>query len=262
MDSRDYFSGLLTGWHAATSSNPSNTLWGIVIPDLKAVTDRIVSARRSAAAARSILVALTGIDGCGKTFISAPLVEALQRCRLHTVVLHVDGWLNLPARRFDPSNPAEHFYLNAIRFEEMFSQLVLPLRDQRSVRCEVDEAEETATAYRKRLYAFDDVDVIVLEGIYLLKQAFQSMYDCSCWIDCSFETALQRAIDRAQEGMPPDRTVRAYRTIYFPAQQIHFERDHPKSAATVRIDNDSGPACADDGGPTDAAALHAKRRST
>ena len=59
----------------------------------------------------------------------------------------------------------------------------------------------------------------------------------SVWIDCSFPRALERAIARGQEGLPPADTIRAYETIYFPAQKIHFQRDDPKSAATMIFDN-------------------------
>lgn len=127
----------------------------------------------------------------------------------------------------------------------MFEQLVLPLRDHRSVRVEADFAEETATDYRRHTYAFEDIDVIVLEGIYLLKRPFQPYYDLSFWVECTFETALERAVARAQEGLPPEDTIRAYRTIYFPAQEVHFDRDRPLAAATAAVNNDARL----DGGP-------------
>jgi uridine kinase len=63
---------------------------------------------------------------------------------------------------------------------------------------------------------------------------------------------LERAIARAQEGLTPDDTIRAYRTIYFPAQEIHFARDNPKPAT---IDNDRRLAFAGElPGPTHRAA--------
>jgi uridine kinase len=103
----------------------------------------------------------------------------------------------------------------------------------------MDFVTETASEYRKQLCAFEAIDVILLEGIYLLKRDIQNYYDLSFWIDCSFETALERAIFRAQEGLPPEETVHAYRSIYFPAQEIHFARDNPQGAATAIINNDS-----------------------
>ena len=207
--------------------------------DLRTVVDQILDARRSVPTQRSVLAAITGIDGCGKGYVTTRIVTALQANGVRAAAINIDGWLNLPNKRFDASNPAEHFYRHAIRFEEMFAQLVLPLRDQRSVRIVADYAEETATEYRRHVYEFEDIDVIALEGIYLLKRAFLAYYDLSIWIECSFDTALERAISRAQEGLPAEDTVRAYHTIYFPAQEIHFQRDNPKTAATLIVNNDA-----------------------
>lgn len=198
----------------------------------------ILDARGATPVCRSILVAITGIDGCGKGFVTARIATILRTHGIRVATINADAWLNLPSRRFDAANAAEHFYLNAIRFDDMFTQLVLPLRDRRSLRVEVDFAEETATAYRRHLYEFERINVLLLEGIYLLKRALQSHYDRSIWIDCTFETALERAVSRSQEGLSPDDTVRAYRTIYFPAQDIHIARDDPRAAATAIISND------------------------
>ena len=44
--------------------------------------------------------------------------------------------------------------------------------------------------------------------------------------------------ESAQEGLSRDATVEAYRTIYFPAQEIHFARDDPRGAATAIMNND------------------------
>jgi uridine kinase len=115
---------------------------------------------------------------------------------------------------------------------------VLPLRDARSIRLEADFAEETATEYRRHVYEFTDLHVLLLEGIYLLKRTLVGHYDLSVWLECSFDTALERAVARAQERLPPDETIQAYRTIYFPAQRLHFRRDNPKTAATIIVGND------------------------
>ncbi len=198
----------------------------------------ILATRRAITPQRAILVAVTGIDGCGKGYCTGRIVEGLEAAGVRACPLNIDGWLNLPHLRFDPTNPAEHFYRYAIRFEEMFARLVLPLRDRRSIRLEAEYAEEMATEYRRHVYDYDDIDVLVLEGIYLLKPAFRRHYDLSMWIECGFDTALERAIARRQEGLSIEETVLAYRTIYFPAQEIHFARDNPAKAATVIVNND------------------------
>jgi uridine kinase len=222
----------------ACLGTPSGEKIFVVEQHFEAAVASILRRLNTIPPSRSLLVALTGIDGCGKGYVGARLRHALESRALRVAVINIDGWLNLPNKRFSVAKPAEHFYLNAIRFDEMFDQLVVPLREHRSVWIEADFAEETTATYRRHLYEFTNVDVIVLEGIYLLKREFRHHYDLSFWIDCTFDTAMKRAIARAQEGLSPQATVAAYRTIYFPAQEIHFVRDNPRAEAAI-IQNDS-----------------------
>jgi uridine kinase len=206
--------------------------------DIISAAGLILAKRAEVPAERSVLVGITGIDGSGKGYVTGKLVAQLQDQGVRVAAIGVDGWLNLPPRRFNPSNPAEHFFDHALRFEELFDRLILPLQARRSRRIVMDYTEETATEYRKHTYDFQDIDIIVLEGIYLLKRAYRGSFDLSFWVDCTFETALERAVQRSQEDLSPEETIRAYHTIYFPAQRLHFARDNPRAAASAIIPND------------------------
>ncbi len=202
------------------------------------VVERILRRRAVIPEGRSALVGISGIDGCGKGYV-ARQIEA--RLALHTVAvatINADGWLNLPDKRFASSKPAEHYYENAIRFDEFFSQLLLPLRDHRSVHLEADFTEETASSYRKHTYCFKSISIILVEGIFLFKREQRKLFDLALWVDCSFSTAMARALERAQEGLSSADTIRAYDTVYFPAQRIHLDRDNPRGAADLILDND------------------------
>jgi len=211
---------------------------GAAVPGLEPVVARILTARREIPARLAVLVAVSGIDGSGKGFVTAALASRLAEAGLRAAVVGVDGWLHLPSVRFGARDPIGHFYRHAIRFEDLFRDLVLPLRRRRSVRLTMDWAEETAHTYRRHRYAFDDVDVVLVEGIFLLKEGLRRHYDLSVWVDCTFQTALERAVARAQEGLGPEETAAAYRRLYFPAQALHIARDDPRSAADMTLVND------------------------
>jgi len=136
-------------------------------------------------------------------------------------------------------NYAEHFYEHAIRFDKMFEQLILPLRKNREVSLIADCADAKATSYRKHRYEFRSIDIALVEGIFLFKPAYRHYFDLTAWIDCSFECALQRATARGQKGLPPTETIRAFGTIYFPAQRIHLGRDNPRETADYIVVNDN-----------------------
>jgi uridine kinase len=206
--------------------------------NLDQVISRIVQQRSVVAAGRSLLVGISGIDGCGKGHVTKQIEARLAGNAIATANINVDGWLNLPDQRFSKTDPGPHFYRNAIRFSEMFSSLVLPLRDHRCAEIVADVAGESAAYFHKRPYAFKDVSVILLEGIFLFKSEFRSFFDLAIWVDCSFPTALARALQRRQERLSPAATIDAYETIYFPAQRIHLDRDDPRSGADLIFNND------------------------
>ncbi len=187
----------------------------------------------------ALLLGVSGIDGSGKGYVTALLAARLTADGLRVANVNIDGWLNLPSRRFSPVDPGRHFYDHGLRLDEMFARLVLPLQARRSHRLVADLADATgAEVYHRHAYEFEDIDVILLEGIFLFKRAYGRHFDLMFWIDCSFETALERALARSQEGLPPEETIRAYETIYFPAQRVHLDRDDPRAFATALLNND------------------------
>jgi uridine kinase len=210
----------------------------LVIDEIDQLVAAIWSKQKIVGHSRSVLIGITGIDGCGKGYLTGRVVAKLRQQDIKAVAINVDDWLNFPDRRFNNDNPAEHFYEHAIRFEEMFQKLILPLKQNRQHSIVVDITEETSTEYRKHTYEFKEVGIIVLEGIYLLKSAYRHHYDLTCWVECTFETALERALLRRQEGLSPAETIAVYESVYFPAQRIHFIRDNPKAAADVILKND------------------------
>src|SRR6266851_2139167 len=203
------------------------------------VISAIIEKRAALSPERALLVGISGIDAAGKGFVAARIAESLVKRGIKPGVISVDGWLNLPHVRFQRRNVAKHFYESAIRFDEMFERVILPLRDTRSINVESDFAEETATTFRKHRYDFRKIDIVILEGIFLFKPAYRHHFDLTIWIDCSLATALRRAITRCQENLPPRETEHALETIYFPAQRIHFARDNPQGAADFIIRNDN-----------------------
>lgn len=202
------------------------------------VVTKILALRASLPQRRSLLVGISGIDGSGKGYVTLQIEARLAQRSIAAANINVDGWLNLPDKRLNQSEPAKHFYENAIRFDAFFDQLVLPLRNKRIVNLVADFTEETAKSSRKHTYSFTNVDVVLVEGIFLFKRDYRKLFDLAIWVDCSSWTALARALERKQEGLPPAATIKAYETIYFPAQKIHLDIDKPRDSADLIIDND------------------------
>jgi uridine kinase len=207
-------------------------------PAIQPIVDRVLLERIGRAGPSSLLVAVSGIDASGKGYCTRLIVEELIARGIRAVGIGLDPWYHLPEVRFGVESPGQHFYRHGFRFDELFDQLILPLKRSRSIQLDARHVYEHSTDYETYRYDFANVDVIVLEGIFLLQAAFLGHFDLTVWVECSYETALERAIVRGQEGLPPDETTRAFETIYFPAERHHLAVDNPKAAADLILIND------------------------
>src|SRR5213079_3189964 len=198
-----------------------------MLNQLDFLTSKIVATRTEKSAEQAVLVGISGIDAGGKGFITEKIAQRLQELGWRVATINADDWLNLPEVCLSRHKPAEHFYEHAMRFDEMFNRLIVPLKEKRSISLLAECADAKTTVYGKHLYEFRNIDIVLLEGIFLFKPSYRDHFDVKVWIDCSFATALKRASMRCQEGLPPAETVRAFTEIYFPAQGLHFARDNP-----------------------------------
>jgi uridine kinase len=207
-------------------------------PSLQAAASTI---RALAAAPRrgALLVALSGIDGSGKSTLSQQLAAQLEASGVRVAAVGVDPWQNPQSVRFGGKDPGVHFYRHAIRFGELFDRLVRPLVKRRSIHLRVPGIRTDRDVYDEIDYRFEDVDVVLLEGIFLLQRRLDVLYDLCLWVDCSFEAALRRALARNAERLPPDRLRSDYLRIYRAAQRYHLAVDAPHSRADFTIPNDA-----------------------
>lgn len=184
-----------------------------VLPPPHKLAATVEGERRGLPRPGPLLVAISGIDASGKGTLAAALTPLLRLRGLQVEAVGADAWLT-PLEHLDlDSDPAGAFYRGAIRFEEMFRW--------------IDELRARP------------LDVILMEGIFLFKRELRDRYDLSIWLECGFETALTRALERNQEGLPRERLIADYGRIYFPAQRLHLERDFPVDFAGILHSNDS-----------------------
>lgn len=183
------------------------------------------------------VVGISGIDGAGKGYIGAQLCEQIRARGVRCELIGIDGWLAEPEQRFSDEDPGLHFLNHGIRFDEFERLLFRPL----SVTGEIDlVAQHSGPSHEAGLedfhYDLEDVEVILFEGIFLFQERFE--FDYRVWIDCTYQTALHRAIERSQEGVSEEQLRKDCETIYFAAQRFHQKRDKPREVCDLIYPND------------------------
>ena len=183
-------------------------------------------------------VAISGIDASGKGYVAKRLESELTRKGLKVANINVDPWQNPIPIRLNKENPAENFYETGFRWDDMFEKLIIPLRKCKSIQLTSRLIFSHADEYFDHQFSYRNIDILLLEGIFLFQEQFLGLYDFKIWIDCSFETGLRRAIRRNIEKLSDERLVEDYETYYYPAQRYHFEKDNPKSLSDIIFCND------------------------
>jgi uridine kinase len=187
---------------------------------------------------RALLVGMSGVDGSGKTQCAAEFADALRRAGLRVAVIGVDPWQAPQAVRLATvDEPAAHFYRHAIRFDDLFARVVEPLVALRSLQLDTVGIRTDVDAWEPLVYDFDDIDVVLVEGIFLFRRDLAARFDLRIWVHCPIATALRRALGRNSERRPVGELRRDYARVYHAAQRVHFALDAPEACADFVLDN-------------------------
>lgn len=171
------------------------------------------------------VIAISGIEGSGKRALTEQIAAALTLDGLNVALVHSDDWEACKSVRFNVMNSPEEYYLNAYRFDQMFEQLILPLKLFGSIKTSVnlDDAESPREVH----YDFKNIDIILVEGVYLLQQAFLDLYDYSCWVKSDFDAAFQSLAEQVNVEESQEALVNLFEMLIKPAAQYHIYADNP-----------------------------------
>ncbi len=189
---------------------------------------------------RLFTVAISGIDAAGKGYISDLLRQQLELSGHTVALINTDPWQHPMPVRFSKDDPAGNIYDHIICWKEFFEELILPLQRDKQIYQETKGIRADADLYYPLLYDHPAPDILLIEGIFHLKKEYLPIYDLRIWVDCSFETGLQRATSRNAEMISREQLIHDYHHYYYAARRLHFERDEPRLTADIIYDNETG----------------------
>lgn len=186
------------------------------------------------------VIAISGIEGSGKRELTEKTAEALKLDGLNVAVIHTDDWEACKEIRFNIMNSPEEYYLNAYRFDEMFEELILPLKLFGSIKTSVnlDHAESP----RQVDYNFENVDIILIEGVYLLQEAYLDLYDYTCWVKSHYDAAFKQLTEKSNVEESQEALVNLFEMLIKPAGRYHIYTDDPiGNSKSIYLEEEQSP---------------------
>ncbi|MED4017155.1 kinase [Sutcliffiella cohnii] len=182
---------------------------------------------------RPLVVALDGLSGAGKTTIVVKLKEEL--APIHVVIIHIDDYIVEQSRRYHTGFEEWYEYyslqwdveqLKEALFEKLIgnaSVLTLPFYDSNT------------DSIRKKEVFVPKNSIVVIEGIFLQRQEWQSYFDLTFYLDVQREIRYERALNRDTYIGSLEERRKKYKRRYWPAEDYYLNRLKPIENADVVI---------------------------
>ncbi len=185
-------------------------------------------------------VAIDGVDTAGKTRLADELRPLLEAAGRPVIRASVDGFHNPRhiRHRLGPDSP-QGYYQDSFNWELLTSQLLQPLGPHGNLHYRAaafdyrtDQAVDTPTQVAA------PNGILLFDGVFLQNPAIRNRWDCVIFVHVSFETVLQRAVQRDVDLFGSrQETLRRYQTRYIPGQQLYLAECRPMHNADWVVDN-------------------------
>jgi uridine kinase len=143
----------------------------------------------------TVLVAIDGGGGAGKSSLAERLQEALRLSNVPASIVEVDDFF-LPSERRPPGVPRERPIGGDFDWQRLREQVLEPLRCGQAARyARYNWAADALSETRQALPGA----IVIVEGIYSSRRELADLYDFRIWVDTPRETRLARGLARDGE---------------------------------------------------------------
>ena len=200
--------------------------------------ESIVAAIISVQTPHPVRVGIDGFCASGKTTLADALATALRAAGRRPVRVSADDFQNPPEIRWQlGSDSPEGFCRCQLNYEALRTMLLEPLgpggnRKFRTTWFDVRRSELDVSPE----FTADPTDVLLLDGLFLHAAPLDGCFDFTVFISATFETCLQRALDRNQEGVSSRAELEElYRVKYIPGFALYLSESRPTDRASLVV---------------------------
>jgi uridine kinase len=181
-------------------------------------------------------VAVTGVDGAGKTHFADGLAQVLRQMGQAVLLAHVDDFHNPRAMRYSRGRRSpEGFYRDTTNLAGLRAAFLDPLAPggDRLVHTRIfDHAQDCAVD--EPPVAVASGTIMILEGIFLIRPDLATSFDLTLFLDAPFAQTFRRMAQR--DGSDPDPMSPA-NARYRLGQEMWLAEMRPHNLADIVVDN-------------------------
>ncbi|MGD9092852.1 MAG: hypothetical protein PVF74_08380 [Anaerolineales bacterium] len=205
------------------------------------VLDQIVDLILEIVRPHPLRVAVDGVDAAGKTTIADELAQRIEHRGRSVIRASLDGFHRPRVDRYRRGvNSPEGYYYDSFDYVAIVDNLLMPLGPGGNRRyCRALFDYRANKPINQPLEVAVEDAVLLIDGVFLLRQELNRYWDFRIFVDVDFEVAVGRAVTRDCEGLgTSEEVLRRYWERYVPGQLIYIESVQPKRNANIILNND------------------------
>lgn len=176
---------------------------------------------------RPFLVAIDGLSGAGKT----TMVEQLRGIATNEVVLHIDDFIIERHRRYATGqSEAMEYYALQWDVELLVETLFKPLREGQT-NLTLPYYERDQDAVNMRTIEIAPNTLVLIEGIFLLRDEWRPYFDYIVYLDCPREVRYERVLNRDKYIGDLSERLAKYERRYWPGEAHYIKTINPQAQA-------------------------------
>lgn len=201
----------------------------------RAEVDAAILSRIEARSGR-VLLAITGVDGAGKTRFADRLAEVIRETGRAALRVSIDDFHHPRARRYERGRHSpEGFFEDSFNYGALRTRVLDQLAPGASGRIMPAAFDHVTDSPRDPVPVQVPADAVVLiDGIFLIRPELAGAFDLTILLDVPFRETFARMAER--DGCPADPEAAENRR-YRDGQMLWFSRCDPRSEADLVVDN-------------------------
>jgi uridine kinase len=175
---------------------------------------------------RTVLAAIDGPGGSGKTALAGSLQLTLDGAKVLVSVVEVDDFF-LPSADRPRGGPSEKPIGGDFDWPRLRDQVLHPLRRGQSARYDrYDWGRDELLEVRE----VPPGGVVIVEGIYSSRRELAALYDLRIWVECPRELRLSRGLERDGEAARSP-----WEEDWMPSEDRYVREHRPQELADIIV---------------------------
>jgi len=187
-----------------------------------------------------VRVGIDGISASGKTTFADDLVTYLEALGRNVIRASIDGFHNTPEVRYQKGKYSINGYVeDSFNYDAVIDHVLEPLGPEGELKYKKSQYDFVASEETKLSHEIAcSNSVLLFDGVMLFNDFISHHFDYKIYVDASFDTIMERAIERDSERLGgEEELMKKYNDRYIPGQQFYISKHEPHQKADLIIDN-------------------------